>query len=114
MRSAAYFAVAILLLLVQSNLYRVLGPLGLLVGERWVHGATPSLVLPLVVFLGVYEPSMAKGAFLAFSIGYAEDVMATAPTGLFEFVHVTVWWLSRVAGARFTAQGWLTRVARRL
>jgi rod shape-determining protein MreD len=111
MRSAAYLGVAVLLLLVQSNLFRVLGPLGHLIGDRFTHGATPSLLLPMVVFLGVYEPSMAKGASLACAMGYAEDIFATAPIGLFAFVHVAIWWLSRVAGVRLTAQTWLARAS---
>lgn len=111
MRGAAYIAVAVLLLLVQANLYRVLGPLAAVVGSRWIHGLTPDLVLPLVVFVGVHEPTMAKGALLAFGIGYAEDILAGAPVGLFTFVSVAVWWLSRIAGVRLTAQTWLTRVS---
>ncbi|MGC4092040.1 MAG: hypothetical protein QM756_29990 [Polyangiaceae bacterium] len=110
MRSAAYIGVAVLLLLVQANLYRFLGPLGTLLGWRWVHGVTPNLVLPLIVFVGVHEPSASKGALLSFAIGYAEDVLAGAPVGLLTFVSVAVWWLSRIAGVRLTAQTWLTRV----
>ena len=100
MRGAAYIAVAVLLLLVQANLYRLFGPLGGWVGARWIHGMSPNLVLPLVVFVGVHEPSMSKGALLAFAIGYAEDILAGAPVGLFTFVSVAVWWLSRIAGVR--------------
>jgi rod shape-determining protein MreD len=111
MRSAAYLAVAILLLLVQSNLFRVLGPLGHLLGDRFMNGATPSLLLPMVVFLGVYEPSMAKGAALSCAMGYALDILGTAPTGLYGFVYVAIWWLSRVAGVRLTAQTWFTRAS---
>jgi rod shape-determining protein MreD len=111
MRSAAYLGVAVLLLLVQSNLFRLLGPLGHFIGERFTHGATPSLLLPMVVFLGVYEPSMAKGAALSCAMGYAQDILATAPIGLFAFVHVAIWWLSRVAGVRLTAQTWFTRAS---
>jgi len=65
----------------------------------------------MVVFLGVYEHSMAKGASLAFAMGYMLDVLAAAPIGLFAFVHVAIWWLSRVAGVRLTAQTWFTRVS---
>src|SRR6478736_9901633 len=109
MRSAAYLGVALLLLLVQSNLYWVLGPLGRLLGGHLLSGATPSLLLPMVVFLGVYEPSMAKGAALSCAMGYALDILGTAPTGLYGFVYVAIWWLSRVAGVRLTAQTWFTR-----
>lgn len=111
MRGAAYISIAVLLLLLQANLYRVLGPLGSLVGVEWQHGLTPSLVLPLVVFLGVHEPSMSKGALLAFGIGYAQDIIGGAPIGLFTFVSVAVWWLSRIAGVRLTAQTWITRTS---
>jgi rod shape-determining protein MreD len=111
MRSAAYLGATVLLLLIQSNLFRVLGPLGALIGTRLTHGATPSLLLPMVIFLGVYEPSMAKGAALSCAMGYAQDILATAPIGLFAFVHVAIWWLSRVAGVRLTAQTWFTRAS---
>ena len=111
MRSATYIATAVLLLLLQAHLYRLLGPLASIAGNRWLHGVTPDLVLPLVVFLGVHEPAMARGALLAFGIGYAKDTFAGAPIGLFTFVSVAVWWLSRVAGVRLTAQTWLTRVS---
>lgn len=111
MRSAAYLGVAVLLLLVQSNLFRLLGPLSHLLGDRLTHGATPSLLLPMVVFLGVYEPSMARGAALSCAMGYAQDILATAPIGLYAFVHVAIWWLSRVAGVRLTAQTWFTRAS---
>ncbi|HTQ02609.1 MAG TPA: hypothetical protein VMI54_02090 [Polyangiaceae bacterium] len=111
MRSTAYFGVAVLLLLIQSNLFRLLGPLGSLIGPRFVHGITPSLVLPLVVFLGVHEPSMPKGALLAFGIGYAEDLLSGAPVGLFTFISVAIWWLARVAGVRLTAQTALPRIS---
>jgi rod shape-determining protein MreD len=104
MRNAAFIAIGILLLLLQGSLYRVLGPLS-------AHGTTPSLTLPLVIFLGVHEPSMARGALLAAALGYALDLLASAPIGLFTFVSVAVWWLSRVAGVRLTAQTALTRIS---
>jgi rod shape-determining protein MreD len=110
-RSAAYISVAILLLLVQSNFYRLIGPLSDLFGHRFTHGITPDLVLPLVMFLGVHEPSMSKGALLAFGIGYAEDILGGAPIGSFTFISVAIWWLSRIAGVRLTAQTWLTRAS---
>ena len=104
MRNAAFLGVGLLLILAQANLYRLLGPLG-------IHGATPSLILPLVIFLGVYENSMARGALLAFGLGYALDLFASAPIGLFTFVLVAIWWLSRLAGVRLTAQTVLTRMS---
>ncbi len=111
MRSLAYLGVAVLLLLVQSNLFRLTGPIAGLFGLSWPHGLTPSLVLPLIVFLGVHELSTARGALLAFAIGYAEDILGGAPIGLFTFVSVAVWWLSRVTGVRLTAQTALPRMS---
>jgi len=111
MRNLGFFAVAALLILVQSNLFRVIGPIGAMIGPHWVHGITPSLVLPLVIFLGVHEPSMPRGAALAFAIGYAQDLLGGAPVGIFTFVYVMIWWLSRVAGVRLTAQTMLTRMS---
>ena len=104
MRNAAFLAIGVVLILVQANLYRVLG---------WMHfnGATPSLLLPLVIFLGVHEHSMAPGALLAFALGYFLDLVASAPMWLFTFITVANWWLSRVAGVRLTAQTFITRMS---
>lgn len=104
MRNAAFLAFALLLTLIQANTSRVVGPLHL-------HGWTPSMVLPLVVFLGVHEPSMARGAILAFVIGHALDLFASAPIGLFTFVYVALWWLARVVGVRLAAQTVPTQMA---
>jgi rod shape-determining protein MreD len=104
MRSTAFIAVGVLLIVLQGNLYRLLGQLDL-------NGATPSFVLPLLVFLGVHETSMARGSALAFGLGYATDLLASAPIGLFAFVAVAIWWLARVAGVRLTAQTWWTKAA---
>jgi rod shape-determining protein MreD len=104
MRSAAFLAMGILLIVLQGNLYRLLGYFDF-------NGATPSFVLPLVVFLGVHEASMARGSALAFGLGYATDLLASAPIGLFAFVAVAIWWLARVAGVRLTAQAWWTKAA---
>jgi len=104
MRNAAFLAVGIVLILIQANLFRLLG---------WLHvnGATPSLLLPLVIFLGVHEHSMVRGALLCFALGYFLDVAASAPMWLFTFVTVAIWWLSRIAGVRLTAQTFITRMS---
>lgn len=104
MRNAAFLAFALVLLLLQANAHRIVGPLD-------PHGWTPSLVLPLVIFIGVHEPSMARGAILAFVIGHAMDLFASAPLGLFTFVYVALWWLARVAGVRLASQTVPTQVA---
>jgi rod shape-determining protein MreD len=104
MRNAAFLAFGLVLLLLQANAHRLVGPLGL-------HGWTPSLVLPLVIFIGVHEPSMARGALLAFVLGHALDLFASAPLGLFTFVYVALWWLARVAGVRLASQTIPTQIA---
>ncbi len=103
-----------LLTLLQGNLYRLFGPLNRLLsaitGVGEING-TPSLVLPLVIYLGVHELSMPRGALIAFLLGYLIDVFSGAPLGLFAFVLVSVWWLSRMAGVRLTAQTKLTQMS---
>jgi rod shape-determining protein MreD len=103
-RTGAFLAVGFLLLVLQGNLYPLLGYLGL-------HGSTPSFVLPLLIFLGVHETSTVRGAGLAFGLGYATDLLASAPIGLFAMVSVVIWWLARTAGVRLAAQTWWTKAA---
>jgi rod shape-determining protein MreD len=64
----------------------------------------PALVLPLVLFMGVHEYSLARGAAIAFVIGYATDVFGIAPVGLYTFTYVATFLLSRAAGVRLAAQ----------
>jgi rod shape-determining protein MreD len=104
MRSAAFLTFGVLLIIAQGNLYPLLGYFGL-------HGATPSFVLPLIIFLGVHETSMARGSLLACALGYATDLLASAPIGLFSLMAVALWWLGRIAGVRLTAQTWWTKAA---
>jgi rod shape-determining protein MreD len=103
MRNAAFLAIGIVLLLIQGNLFRFLGAVQ-------VQGVTPNLVLPMVIFLGVHEPSMARGALLSFALGYATDLFASAPIGLLTFTTMATWWLSRVAAVRLSAQTKLTQM----
>jgi rod shape-determining protein MreD len=104
MRNTAFLAVGVVLLIIQSNLFRLIGPLH-------IPGATPSLLLPLVVFMGVHEYSIARGAALAFLLGYLLDSFAGAPMGLFTFITVATFVVSRAAGVRLAAQTLLTKVA---
>jgi rod shape-determining protein MreD len=97
MRNAALLAIGMALLLVQGNLFRFLGAIQ-------IQGVTPNLVLPLIIFLGVHEGSMARGALLSFALGYATDLFASAPIGLLTFTTMATWWLSRVAAVRLSAQ----------
>jgi rod shape-determining protein MreD len=64
----------------------------------------PSLVLPLILFMGVHEYSLARGAAVAFVLGYATDLLGIAPVGLYTFTYVAIFWLARGAGVRLAAQ----------
>lgn len=107
MRNTAFLALGTALLVIQSNLFRVVELL-----ERWMSlsGLTPSLLLPLVVFMGVHEYSMARGAALAFTLGYLLDVFAGAPVGLFTFINVATFVVARAAGVRLAAQTLITKI----
>jgi rod shape-determining protein MreD len=64
----------------------------------------PALVLPLILFMGVHEYSLARGAAVAFVLGYATDVLGIAPVGLYTFTYVASFVLARAAGVRLAAQ----------
>jgi rod shape-determining protein MreD len=64
----------------------------------------PTLVLPLILFMGVHEYSLARGAAVAFVLGYATDVIGIAPVGLYTFTYVATFVLARAAGVRLAAQ----------
>jgi rod shape-determining protein MreD len=103
-RNALFLSVGLLLLVVQGNLYRVLGHVPL-------AGIMPNLVLPLIVFMGVHEFSAVRGAGLACALGYAMDLFGGAPVGLFTFISVSIFALARAAGVRLAAQTILTQLA---
>jgi len=104
MRNTAFFLAGMLLLLLQSNLFRFFS---------WVHvpGLVPSLVLPLILFMGVHEYSLARGAAVAFVLGYGTDLVGIAPVGLYTFTYVAIFVLVRAAGVRLAAQTVLMQVA---
>jgi rod shape-determining protein MreD len=64
----------------------------------------PALVLPLILFMGVHEYSFARGAIVAFVLGYATDVLGIAPVGLYTFTYVATFVLARAAGVRLATQ----------
>lgn len=104
MRNTAFLGTGMLLLVLQAQLHRVLGHIPL-------AGIMPSLVLPLILFTGVHEYSVARGAALAFVLGYTLDLFAGAPVGLYTFVFVAIFVLARAAGVRLAAQTVLTQLA---
>jgi rod shape-determining protein MreD len=87
-------------------------PASVLLGYAILSSATqghvgrpiPALVLPLILFMGVYEYSPVRGAVVAFVLGYVTDVLAAAPVGLFTFTYTATFCLARAAGVRLAAQ----------
>jgi rod shape-determining protein MreD len=114
MRNSAFLAYGLGLIILQSNLFRPVGWGVVIQQSLWgplvVAGITPSLLLPLIVFMGVHEHSITRGALLSFALGYLLDVFASAPVGLFTFSSVAIFVVSRVAGVRLAAQTLLTKV----
>src|SRR5580704_7231750 len=104
MRNTAFIGAGLALLLVQANLFRVIG---------WIHvpGLVPSLALPLILFMGVHEYSLARGAAVAFLLGYVPDLVGIAPVGLYTFTYVALFLLARAAGVRLAAQTVMMQVA---
>ncbi len=130
MRNTAFVILGLGLLVVQSNLYRLLRAVhglvewlaGLLDGGPLAGGVpavhfvgtlatTPNLLLPLLLFTGVHEYSLTRGTALAFLLGYALDLFAAAPVGLFTVVSIATFVLARMAGVRLAAQTAPTQVA---
>ncbi len=97
MRNTIFIATGLALLLAQENLFRVLGRIH-------VPGLSPSLVLPLILFMGVHEYSIVRCTAVAFLLGYVSDLVGIAPVGLYTFTYVGLFLLARAAGVRFAAQ----------
>jgi len=116
-RNTAFFGAGIVLLLIQSNLFRLVAVLLRLVGwavrsshDLNVPGLVPSLVLPLIIFMGVHEYSLVRGACVAFALGYLTDLIGVAPIGLYTSTYVAIYILARAAGVRLAAQTTLTKL----
>lgn len=103
MRNTAFLALGFALLVIQSNLFRFIDRISYSI-------ATPSLLLPLLVFMGVHEYSLARGAALCFILGYLLDAFSGAPVGLFTFISVATFVVSRIAGLRLAAQTLITKI----
>jgi rod shape-determining protein MreD len=73
-------------------------------GHPRVGRPIPALVLPIILFMGVHEYSLARGAAVAFVIGYATDVLGIAPIGLYTCTYVATFVLARAAGVRLATQ----------
>jgi rod shape-determining protein MreD len=117
MRNTAFFIAGVVLLLVQSNLFRLVRMILHFIGwvvrsnhELTVAGLVPSLVLPLILFMGVHEYSLVRGAGVAFALGYLTDLVGIAPIGLYTSTYVAIYVLARAAGVRLAAQTMLMQV----
>jgi rod shape-determining protein MreD len=97
MKNSGFIVVGFALLFVQANLFRLLD----LIGRPEL---VPSLVLPLILYMGVHEYSLTRGAGVAFVLGYATDLLGSAPVGLYTFTYVALFLLARAAGVRLAAQ----------
>lgn len=100
MRNFALIALGFGLLVMQAALSQVL-PLG---------DFSPVLILPVVIYLGVHDFPLARGAAVAFVLGYFLDSFSGSPMGLQTFVSVTLFLFSRAAGVRLFLQGRLFQV----
>jgi len=116
-RNTAFFGVGVVLLLAQSNLFRVVALLLHVVSwivradhDLAVPGLVPSLVLPLILFMGVHEYSLVRGACVAFALGYLTDLVGVAPVGLYTSTYVAIYILARAAGVRLAAQTMLMQL----
>ena len=118
MRNTAFFLAGVVLLLLQSNLFRLTGLVMRLLGWMFradhdpsIPGLVPSLVLPLILFMGVHEYSLVRGACVAFAIGYLTDLVGVAPIGLYTSTYVAIYILARAAGVRLAAQTMWMQIA---
>jgi rod shape-determining protein MreD len=102
MRYTAFLVLGVLLIFLQGWTHFILGPLA----DRGFH---PSLLVPLLVYLGVTETNLALGASVAFLLGWVLDVIGGAPIGLYTFASVATVALARVAGLRIVTQGGVAR-----
>ena len=113
MRYTAFLLLGLLLIVVQGEMYLLTGPLAAIHPQGWwgwlLSGLRPSLLVPLVVWLGVTESNLALGAGVAFLLGYLLDVLGGSPVGLHAFTSVATIALARVAGLRIITQGGYAR-----
>jgi len=66
---------------------------------------TADLVLPILLWMGLSDVPVARGAPSAFAIGYLVDLFSAGPQGLHAFVAVVVYLSSRTASLRLFSAG---------
>lgn len=65
----------------------------------------PSLSIPMVLYLGLYDSTTTRGAVLSFIIGYLWDLFSGGLMGLYTFLSVGVYVISRIVGVRLFLRG---------
>jgi len=114
MRNLAFVLTGFALILMQSNLFRLTSAFhhALLWSSDFYSRShhlhltnwTPQLALPLIVFMGVHEYSVLRGALIVSALGYLTDLIGIAPVGLYAFTYLAMFLLARAAGVRLAAQ----------
>lgn len=100
MQSAAIILFGFLLLVAQSTFAHFV---------PW-DMAVPNASLAVVLYMGLHDYNVSKGVLISFALGYLMDVFAGSPMGLFTFVTVAVFLISRVAALRLFLQGWIFEI----
>ena len=101
MKTASIIALGFLLLIMQSTI-AVFIPLEVFV---------PNAALAVVIYMGLHSYSAGYGAVVSFVIGYLMDTFAGSPLGMYTFVAVAVFLLSRTAALRLFLKGWIFEIA---
>jgi rod shape-determining protein MreD len=70
----------------------------------------PYLVFPIVLYMGIHDYNASKGALLSFALGYLMDVFSGSPMGLYTFVTVALFLMSRMAALRLFMQGFIFEI----
>jgi rod shape-determining protein MreD len=111
LRHLALLGLGLCLLLIQENFFRATDAVALLLTRLGVAedyrawpGFVPGFALPLILFMGVQEYSLVRGAAIAFVFGYLTDLVGIAPIGLYTFTYVSLFAIARAAGLRLAAQ----------
>lgn len=111
MRYTSLLAFGLGLLILQANFFRLSDAAAafavwahLPVSWQSIPGFVPAFSLPILLFMGVREYPLARGAGIAFVFGYVSDLFGVAPVGLYAFTFVALFTLVRTAGLRLAAQ----------
>ena len=70
----------------------------------------PNAALTIVLYMGLHDHDLGRGALVSFGLGYMMDAFAGSPIGLFTFVSVAVFLISKLAAWRLFMQGWIFEI----